>query len=76
MRWKDINYLFDGLEAIVISDEAEWDPGFPGRPPPNLVHRRGFIECENYDDYPVLVINGERRTFYQAAVLIVPPRGA
>ena len=76
MRWKDINYLFHGLEVIVISDEAEWDPGFAGRPSPSLTHHRGVIECRSHDDYPVLLVNNDRRTFYQAAVLIVPPRGA
>ena len=73
MRWKDVNYLSHGLEAIVVKDNLDPSPGAT----PNLVRVRGVIECPGYDDFPSLKTpDGAKHIFYQAVVLLVPPRGA
>ena len=81
MKWQDVNYLYDGLDALVIYDEADLfvldDSGQPQMKmgSPELVKVRGVIECENYDDMAALITNKGRQYFQNAAVMIVPPRG-
>jgi hypothetical protein len=68
MKWRDVDYLCDGLEAEVIADVGPSDS-------PCVRSHHGTIVCGPDDALPKLrVQGGQLMAFHEAIVLIVPPR--